>query len=325
MSILNCHLNILFACYHFKANEIKTSFLKPIRIEAGLGDPPNEFTTNDVESGNFIIKHGINFDKQKPQEFIEKVKEIINMQFRNEDRAVFGKGPYKLRKGFEKYYVNDFKWGQLTAQQRLTKIKEFRNVCMSEKDKDHENYSTISGSANNLSISPKDSGINTVPLSVLERMFEKAKSLVRNDGLVLEKPGATDGSYIVAGSANRIFCVSSGKGGSFKCDRSCINSRTKICKHVIAVAEKSGKLQQFVEWFRRSKCGASVSALALNGAPKSMGRKGNGRKRSNKKKKADIEEVVNILMKMKSRLLCCIHYLQTLLIVKMKKPLMKNI
>ena len=165
---------------------------------------------------------------------------------------------------------------------------------MSEKDKDHENYSTISGSANNLSISAKDSGINTVPLSVLERMFEKANSLVRNDGLVLEKPGATDGSYIVAGSANRIFCVSPGKGGSFKCDRSCINSRTKICEHVIAVAEKSGKLQQFVEWFRRSKCGASVSALALNGAPKSMGRKGNGRKRSNKKR-ADIEEVVNIL------------------------------
>ena len=146
---------------------------------------------------------------------------------------------------------------------------------------------------NNLSISLKDSEINTVPLSVLERMFEKAKSLVRNDGLVLEKPGATDGSYIVAGSANRIFCVSPGKGGSFKCDRSCINSRTKICEHVIAVAEKRGKLEQFVEWFRRSKCDASVSMSALNGAPKSMGRKGNGRKRSNKKR-TDIEEVVNI-------------------------------
>ena len=192
------------------------------------------------------------------------------MQFRNEDRVAFGKGLYKFRKGSEKFYVNNFKWGQLTAQQRLTKIKEFRNVCMSEKDKDHENYSTISGSANNLSISPSDSGINTVPLSVLERMFEKAKSLVRNDGLVLEKPDTTDGSYIVAGSANCIFCVSPGKGGSFKCERSCINSRTKICEHVIAVVKKSGKLQQFVEWFRRSKCGASVSALALNGAPKSM-------------------------------------------------------
>ena len=83
--------------------------LKPVGVEAGLGDQPNEFIANDVESGNFIIKHGINFDKQKPQAFIEKVKEIINMQFKNEDRAVFGKGPYKLRKEFEKYYVNDFK------------------------------------------------------------------------------------------------------------------------------------------------------------------------------------------------------------------------
>ena len=143
ITILNYQLNILFVCYHFKANEIKTSLLKPVRIEAGLGNPPSEFTTNDAESGNFI-KHGINFDKQKPQEFIEKVREIINMQFRNEDRAVFGKGPYNLRKGFEKYYVNDFKWGQLTAQQRLTKIKEFRNVCMSGKDKEPEKYSTIS-------------------------------------------------------------------------------------------------------------------------------------------------------------------------------------
>ena len=77
-----------------------------------------------------------------------------------------------LEKTLTNYYVNDFKWVQLTTQQRLTKIKEFRNICMSQKDKDHENYSTISGSANNLSISAKDSGINTVPLSVFERMFE---------------------------------------------------------------------------------------------------------------------------------------------------------
>ena len=83
--------------------------------------------------------------------------------------------------------------------------------------------------------------MNTVPLSVLERMFEEAKSLVTNDGLVLGKPGETDGSYFVAGSANLIFCVSPGKGGSFKCDRSCINSRTKICEHVIAVAEETWK------------------------------------------------------------------------------------
>ena len=93
----------------------------------------------------------------------------------------------------------------------------------------------------------EDSGINTVPLRVFERMFERAKSFERNDGSVLEKPGSTDSCYIVAEYANLIFCVSSRKGGSFKCDRSCINSRIKICKHVIAVAEKCGNLQQLVQ------------------------------------------------------------------------------
>ena len=141
---------------------------------------------------------------------------------------MFGKGPYKLRKGFEKYYVNDSKWAQLTAQQRLTKIKDFRNVCKSGKYKVPEKYSTISGSDNNLSILPKDSGITTVLLNVFKKMFEKTRSLVMNVGLVFEKPGATDGNSIFTGSANRIFCVSSGKGGSFNCDRSCIISRTKI-------------------------------------------------------------------------------------------------
>ena len=72
-------------------------------------DPPNQFTSNDLESGNFIIRHGINFDKLKSQEFLEKVKkEIINMQFRNEKRVVFEKDSYELRKEFEKDYVNYF-------------------------------------------------------------------------------------------------------------------------------------------------------------------------------------------------------------------------
>ena len=164
---------------------------------------------------------------------------------------------------------------------------------MGGKDKDPEQYSTISGSDNNLPISPKDSGVNTVPLSAIEIIFEKTKSLVRNDGLVWKNLVQLTAPILVLGLQTAFFVSLIGKEGSFKCDRSCINSRTKICEHVIAVVEKCGKLSQFVEWFRRSKFGASVSALALNGAPKSTGRKGNGRKRSDKKK-GDIEEVVNM-------------------------------
>ena len=65
---------------------------------------------------------------------------------------------------------------------------------MSGNYKDPEKYSAVSGSNNNLSISPKDSRIITVLLSVLEKIYERNRPFVGNDGLVLKKSGATDGS-----------------------------------------------------------------------------------------------------------------------------------
>ena len=56
-----------------------------------------------------------------------------------------------------------------------------------------------------LSLSAKDYKIDKVPLSILEVMFEKAASLIQVDGLVILKPGSSDGSYVVAGTCNRIF------------------------------------------------------------------------------------------------------------------------
>ena len=35
---------------------MKESMLYSIRVEAGLGDPPTDYTTKDVEAGNFMIK-----------------------------------------------------------------------------------------------------------------------------------------------------------------------------------------------------------------------------------------------------------------------------
>ena len=97
-------------------------------------------------------------------------------------------------------------------------------------------------------------------------------------------PGAEDGSYIVAGHTNQIYCVTPGKGGSFKCDQNCVNATTKICEHTIAVAEKKyGKLADFITWCKRSKSGTSIIKVALGGAPKTAERKPSTRKRSNRK------------------------------------------
>ena len=49
----------------------------PFRTEAGLGNPPTEFSTNDVEAANFMVKYGLNFDPPKSHVFIESVKDVI--------------------------------------------------------------------------------------------------------------------------------------------------------------------------------------------------------------------------------------------------------
>ena len=72
---------------------MKESMLCSIRVEAGLWDPPTEYTTNDVEAENFMIKHKLEFNPHNPTDFIEKLNELIDLQFRNKDRAIFDIGP----------------------------------------------------------------------------------------------------------------------------------------------------------------------------------------------------------------------------------------
>ena len=110
---------------------MKSSMIRPVWTEAGLGNPPTEFFSNDVEAANFMVTFSLHFDPEKPHVFIKSVKDAIETQYRNENRAVFGKGPYQLRKGFEHFLVNNFKWSSMTVVQRLNKVKEFQKADMS--------------------------------------------------------------------------------------------------------------------------------------------------------------------------------------------------
>ena len=51
------------------------------------------------------------------------------------------------------------------------------------------------------------------------------------------------------------------------------NATTKKCEHTVAVAEKYGKLADLITWYKRSKSGASIIKTALDGAPKTAGKK----------------------------------------------------
>ena len=203
---------------------MKSSMIRPVWTEAGLGNPPTEFSTSNVKAANFMVKYGLHVDPQEPHVFIESVKDVIKTQYRNKDSKVFGKGPHRLRKGFEHFLVSDLKWSSMAAVQRLNKVKEFQKADM----RSRKDYVTVTASVapqcSALSVTALENGITKVPIVIVATMFEKANELLRHEDMIVKKLGADDGSYIVAGHTNQIYCVTPGKGGSIKSDWHCVNA-----------------------------------------------------------------------------------------------------
>ena len=48
-------------------------------MKAGLGDPPTEYMTNNVETRNFMSKHKLELNPHNPTDFVEKLKELIDL------------------------------------------------------------------------------------------------------------------------------------------------------------------------------------------------------------------------------------------------------
>ena len=82
--------------------------------------------------GKFMIKHKLDFNPHNPTDFIEYLKElIIDLQFRNEDKAIFDKGSYELNKSLKQLTVNKLldKW----QKQQVQKIKAFKKAGLESK------------------------------------------------------------------------------------------------------------------------------------------------------------------------------------------------
>ena len=84
-----------------------------------------------------------------------------------------------------------------------------------------------------------------------------------------------------------------GKNGRYSCDSDCPNWKSLgICSHSVAVAQMNDSLQEFCDYYRKSKRLPSMSQLLLSGMPSGMGNKGN--RVSRKRKKEEITSIVSL-------------------------------
>ena len=56
---------------------LRDTMSKSLRMECGLGNSPDIFTTNASESINAILKHKVNYKRNELPVFNSKVKELV--------------------------------------------------------------------------------------------------------------------------------------------------------------------------------------------------------------------------------------------------------
>ena len=275
-----------------KASIIRETMLRPIREECGLGCPPDAFTTNASESVNSILKRKVDYKRNELPEFIDKVKELVQEQQREVERAVVGRGKYRLREQYRNLEIPESKWFTMNAEQRTKHLSRIHSTAVSEPSECClASYSAPSESdlpeqtsdAPSLSVDLESASKQVnIPLKCLEGIWGKASQLITLDNAIVPAPGQDPEARMVLSYSGKMpHMVTPKKGGDFSCDSNCPNWKSMgICSHSVAVAEVNKKLPQFLSAKKRRK--ANVTSLLTTNMPKGRGRKGGAAPRSRK-------------------------------------------
>ena len=85
----------------YKAKVFKESMIKPIRIGAGLGDPPKQYHNNSPECINNVIKMKVRREKSSLDEFCSEMKSLVEQQQNHLIRAITCRGNIAFIRVFE--------------------------------------------------------------------------------------------------------------------------------------------------------------------------------------------------------------------------------
>ena len=271
-----------------KAEVIRECARSDVQSMCGLGYPPTEYTQNANECMNRVIKadQGPTCSKQQTAllPYIEKIRSEVKRQHDEQFLAVLGIGQYRLVEAFSFLQVQENNFYRMNDSQKRATKREFFSVSVSEPQRREDQTPK-----EELSVSSSKSGIISIPFPVLDAMFKKAAAYVQEGTMTWKVPNDEHNSYISTflvhskSSSNPHKVILTKKTNRVQCDKACINWSTySLCSHCLTVAEISGVLKPFIQWFKNRKKSANLTALVNVNMPKNAGEKKGSKKRKGK-------------------------------------------
>ena len=229
----------------YYANVVRYNMLKQLRIDAGLGNPPDIFTTNSSESINAVLKRKVNFKESEWSEFNRQLKEIVDEQREETIRVLSGRGQYRLCKPYHRLEANPQGWIQMSTDQKRQHVQRFDSASlrpMSGVKRLSYSYSTVNSDCSSLSMlseaSPadisdttlcamsipvEDCGIQSLAFETLSGIWVKAEQYIKSAKDVVPAPGDNDRAMTVSSKSSKVpHFVIPGSNGQYSCDSNCL-------------------------------------------------------------------------------------------------------
>lgn len=138
-----------------------------------------------------------------------------------------------------------------------------------------------------LSVTAEESGISTIAMVTLRGIWSKATALLQGENLITPAPDKR-ACAVISYRSTAPHIVSCKKDNQFVCDSNCPQwVSSKICSHIVAVAQVNHSLKQFLDWYVSFGLQPNITTLAMAGMPSGRGKKKNqitkSRSRASKK------------------------------------------
>jgi len=192
-----------FCQYH--AKEVRSSMIAPIRESAGLGNPPQHFTTNSNESMNKVIKQALHYEERNWDKFCDEMLALVKIQYQEMEKSVLRTGEYHFRSQFTYLEVPLSKWNNMSVEQREKHMKRVMRATMRSahmediiNKSDDENVDGYSD-AHHLGALPNPTNI---PHETWNRAVAKANAIAADPSSMSTVPGGNGRSKFVAWSRN---------------------------------------------------------------------------------------------------------------------------
>ena len=153
-----------------KAELMKSLAIRPIREQAGLGTPPELFSTNASESINNVIKSKVDYKKNKLHKFIGKVQCLVNDQDLGVERGVCCCGNYRFRLQYQYLEIAEEKWFNMTSEARRKHMAQVNQTVIVAAS----SFATVTPDESTLLPSSSTSFCSNLALSVELKSFAAA-------------------------------------------------------------------------------------------------------------------------------------------------------